>query len=549
MDLRLTGTAVRIVRRLSVMPGVGNLLWQGFRRDLAIDQLRALAPRELPSPELEPRPWQARSHGWTSSGFDAPTVTGGRSTGSRLRSWFAAGGSPLARLEEILAAHHLAGIRSPYLHLLEHRARMQATAAEARWRSGQTLGPLDGLPVPIKDQFCIRGEPTWGGTTYLGLEPAPADAWVLQRLDAAGAVLVATTHATECGINASGILQHRPGPRNAYAVDRAPGGSSTGSGVSVALGWSPSAVSSDGGGSIRIPASWNGVFGLKPTFQRVSSQGDRWSGTSMGHIGPIGQSTADLVELLATLSGVDPADPLTLYAPDQHQTAPWFQALGRGLRGARLGVVRSELAAADPEVAALVDQALASLAAEGAEIVEVELPLAAAAGAIGCLVIGTEVARLLATEYAAHASEFGDELAIFLHAMQRVSPEDAQLALACRTALRQQTASVFERVDLLILPSNVRPAEPYAPDEDCTPILHASASAAATRFHFLANLTGLPAGTVPLGLVDDLPVGLQVIGDAWDEASVFAFMAHAERMGMTDAVPRPPNFLGAPPMP
>jgi len=549
MDLRLTGNAVRILRHLWVLPGMGTLLWRVFRRDLGIDHLRDLAIRDLPRPEAEPRPIQARIHGWRSSGFRPPSVTGQRSTGSGLRAWFASGGSPLARLEQVLAAHADLGNRSPYIHLLEARARAQAKAAEARWRTGQTLGPLDGLLVPIKDHFGVRGEPTWGGTRYLGREVSTTDAWVVERLDAAGAVLVATTHATECGINASGVLEHRPGPRNAYAMDRAPGGSSTGSGVSVALGWSPSAVGSDGGGSIRIPASWNGVFGLKPTYQRVSSRGDRWSGTSMGHIGPIGQSTADLAELLATISGVDPTDPLTAYAPDLHQPAPWFDALGRGVRGARLGVIRTELEAADPEVARLVEGALKALVSEGAEIVDVDLPLATGAGGIGCLVIGTEVAKLLAGEYAAHSSEFGDELAVFLHAMRKVSPEDSQLAYACRTSLRTQAASVFQKVDLLVLPANVRPAPSYGPDEDCKAILHASASAVATRFHFLANLTGLPAGTLPLGMVDGLPVGLQVVGDAWDEASVFAVMAHAERMGLTDAVPRPPKFLAVSPSP
>lgn len=546
MDLRLTGTAVRVLRRLSALPGLGQLLWQGLRRDLGIDRLRSQAPMDLPPPEIEPRPIQARTHGWNSLQLGTPAVTGGRSTGNALRRGFASGASPVVRLEQVLSAHAAAGPRSPFIHLLETRARQQATASEARWRAGRTLGPLDGLLVPIKDHFSVRGEPTWGGTRFLGREIPAADAWVIERLDAAGAILVATTHATELGINALGLLEHRPGPRNAYANDRAPGGSSTGSGVSVALGWSPSSVGSDGGGSIRIPASWNGVFGLKPTFQRVSSRGDRWAGTSMGHTGPIGQSTQDLVELLAAISGLDSTDPFTAYAPDQHASAPWFDALGRGLRGAKLGVVRSELAAADPAIAGMVDAALRAFESEGAVLVDVEIPLAPAAGGIGCLVIGTEVARLLEREYVPHGTEFGDELTVFFHAMRRISPDDSRLANACRMALRLQAAAVFAKVDLLVLPSNVRPAPHYRPDEDCKPILHAAAAAEATRFHFLANLTGLPAGTLPMGMVDGLPVGLQVVGDAWDEASVFALLAHAERMGLTDAVARPQGFLGVP---
>ena len=444
-------------------------------------------------------------------------------------------------LETVLSAHTSTGSRSPFIALDVERAVGLAEASHKRWQAGTTLGPLDGLIVPVKDEFHMDGLPTRGGTPYQE-EPATTDAWLVRTLLRAGAIVVGKTHATEWGMNPCGVLEHAVGPRNVYSNEHAPGGSSTGSGVAVGLGWCPSAVGTDGGGSIRIPASLNGVFGLKPTYIRVGRTGDIWGSNTVSHIGTIGRSTTDVVEQLTATAGVDIDDPLTRWAPDAHNAKPWTTALTRGIKGARIGVIRGELDHASPAIAAQIRTALAALEADGATLVDVDIPLAHLVNGMGALVIASETVANIGDLYDAKRSQFGDELAIIVELIRRIDVNDMQRARRSRAALRRQVAAALRDVDILALPTTGLTAPAYALKEDKMGIMNSAATAAMTRFNFLGNLTGLPAGTVPIGLDNGLPVGLQFVGDAWDEASVIAAMAHCERLGLCD-LPAPPGLL------
>ncbi|MEN0064086.1 MAG: amidase [Myxococcota bacterium] len=539
---RLVGRPVRLLRQALAQSTLARAFWSFASRDFHLHELAALPIDQLAPIDPAPVPVGGRPpHQWIDQELGLPPVTRGRTAGSQWRAFFADGGSPVDVVRKVIAHHHELGPRSPFVVIDEPRAHEAAKASAERWQTGAPRGPLDGLIIPVKDEFHMRGLATLGGTAYR-TDLQAEDAWVVQQLTAAGAIVLGKTHCTEWGLNPSGILQHQVGPRNPYDETRAPGGSSTGSGVATGLGLCPSAVGSDGGGSVRIPACLNGVFGIKPTYIRVGRTGDQWGASSVAHIGPIGQTVADCVEQLAVTAGIDPDDPLTRFAPDGHDAEPWRTALGRGLKGCRIGVLREEFRDADAAVVQRVENALLALQSEGAILVDVSLALGSLVNAVGALTIATETAANLREDFADYGRQFGDELAILLRMMQLVPAQDFMTAARARAALRRATADLLTQVDLIAMPTTATPAARYSPNEDRQPILDTGATAAMTRFSFLGNLTGLPAGTVPIGLVDGTPVGLQLLGDAWDEASVFAAMAHAERAGLADLVPRPEGF-------
>jgi aspartyl-tRNA(Asn)/glutamyl-tRNA(Gln) amidotransferase subunit A len=353
---------------------------------------------------------------------------------------------------------------------------------------------------------------------------------------------VGKAHATENGMNPLGMSPHFEMPRNVYSSEHGAGGSSTGSAVAVALGLSTTAIGTDGRGSIRVPAAMNGVFGLKPTFNRLSSTGDIWRG-SVGHTGPIGQSVADLVDLMEVAAAYDPLDPMTQFAHDWDTVKPtWRHALGRGISGCRIGVLVDEFPDADPAIAEACRAALAALEADGATLVDVRIPHLRIVNAVGPIVIAGESAANAATDLAAHAAETSDELRLVYGLMGAVSAQLFLRASRARTGIRLRAAAALAEVDVLALPTQARTAAHYPLSETGQQVAHTTWTAAMTRFSFLGNLTGLPAGTAPVGMHDGLPMGLQILGDAWDEASVLAVLAHIERLGISE-LPLPRGYL------
>ncbi len=540
---RLSGSLLAVVRALAATP-VGALLWVSSAKELGIDTFRAVAPGDLGLiADLQVPLVGRRDHGWSSA--DLPLATPHRTTARTLHAAFAAGRlSPVDVTERWLNRHTHGpwgeSLRTPMASVDAHGAREQAQASAERFRAGRPLGPLDGVPVPVKDEVHVAELPTLGGTRHKSAIQR-TDAWVVSKLKAAGAVVAAKSHATEWGMNPCGTNAHHAFPRNVRSREHGAGGSSTGSAVAVGLGWTPMALGSDGGCSIRTPACLAGVQGIKPTWLRIGRTGDAWAGGTMGHLGPLGGTTQDLVDGLAAMAGVDPHDTTTSLAPDAHDAAPWQAALRRGVKGCRIGVIETEWADADPRIARLGEAALKALEADGAVIVRVEMPLAGIAQAAGALIIASETTAALHEDFLAHGRDYGDEMATIMQVMKRVPARDFLLASRVRTRLREQLAALYrERVDLLALPTAAGLAPKVAPDEQ--DVVNAAATANMSRFAFLGNLTGLPAGTVPTGLIHTLPAGIQFMGDAWDEASVFAVMAHAERQGWA-VLEAPPDFL------
>lgn len=427
----------------------------------------------------------------------------------------------------------------PILDFCEADAMRDAELATARYREGRPRGPLDGVPFVVKEEMSVRGLPRRIGTTFEDPSPCVEDGTVVGRLRDAGAIVLGTTPMTEYGMTPTGANPHRVMPRNPHATDRLAGGSSTGSGVAVATGLAPIAVGCDGGGSIRIPAATNGVFGIKPTWGRVSRWGDMAVG-SVAHVGPLGASSLDLAYILGVIQGPDPRDPQTLAQPPMGDPV---RAIARGVRGLVIGLPETEWSDAEGSVTSACRVALRELERDGAKIVPVEIEMARYAPAIGYVTIGVESLALLRTEWRDHADEMSWDLQVSLAALGCMSASDYADALRLRAGLRKQMAHAFESIDVLALPTLARTAARVTDDEMKSGFLDSVAIAAACRFNFLANLTGHPALSCPVGLDQErLPIGLQLVGDVWDEPTLLAASAQLERAGAAKAE-RPSVFV------
>jgi len=544
-DLRLVGSKLGWVRALAENPLTRGLLWKVVSQDFHIAELEALTGAGRGRVEEVPKPVQGAAPRQWGSGQSLDLPETPRDTGHKLREAFRSGSTtPVEVLDAVLgridSADFGPSTHSPWVELDRDGARQAAEASAKRWAAGEPLGPLDGLIVPVKDEFHMRGLPTRGGTSWRN-QPVDTDAFIVQRLRAGGAVLLGKAHCTESGLNPLGFNPHFDYPRNVYSEAHGAGGSSTGSAVAVGLGMATVAVSTDGGGSIRIPAAVNGLFGIKPSLQRFGRTGDIWVG-SVGHTGPIGQSASDLVDLMEVCSAPDPGDPLTDFPPDWGAVeSTWRPALGRGIEGCRIGVLRRSMGSADSAISSACEAALGALEAEGAVLVDVDFDLLSVVNAVGPLIIAGESAANAYDDMLAHRHETGDELRLVYALMEQISAQQHLRTMRVRTQLRHDLAEALSGVDLLALPSTGRLASPYALSENRIEIADTAWTAAMTEHNFLANLTGVPAASVPVGMHAGLPIGLQLIGDAWDEASVLAAVAHLERLGVSQ-IPLSPGY-------
>lgn len=540
---RLSGRALRAIVRATDAELVRKLVGGLMRSDLRISELRGL-PWSARGPQpLSARPVQARPAPQRPAGdLPLPTIERAHApTAQRFTDLYARGAlTPVDVARRCFVASRDLASRSPSMDPLlyrdEARAMRDAEASARRWQAERPLGPLDGVPVPVKEEVDLDGQGARLGTARPARTDA-VDATAVARLRAAGAIVLGHTSMTEYGMSPLGVNARRVLPRNAVSTQHAAGGSSTGSAVAVAIGMCPVALGSDGGGSIRSPAAFNGIYGIKPTFGRISRHGDGFGGT-VAHVGPLGASPLDLAHFLQVTSGVDPHDELTAGNPGF--VRGWLEeAMKRGVRGLRIGVLETEIDAASPEIARGVRGALAGLEKEGAVLVPISIPLAMWAPSIGYLTIGLEAHAALLEDQRSAWDDLGPDLQLLCRVMSTFSSDDYLDAQQLRSGLRRETAAVLREVDVLALPTIGRTAPMVSDDDVLGGMADTPELDAACRFAFFGNLTGLPAGTAPVGRASSgLPYGLQIMGDAWDEASVLQVLAHLERSGIAE-VPRP----------
>ncbi len=442
--------------------------------------------------------------------------------------------TPSQHLERVLDAVRSAASRTPahaaFRQLDEVRAREAARAASERYANGTPLGPLDGVPVGVKDEVDMEGLPTLSGTTWMPRLPCAKDATVVARLRAAGAVLVGKTVQHELGIGATGISPHETRtPRNPHDPARAPGGSSSGSAVAVALGLVPLAIGTDAGGSIRIPASLCGVWGLKPTYGRIPITGDTNLGGTVGHVGPIARCVNDLALFVQTTAGADGADAFASGVPP-FEHARLDALYSRGARGLRVGVDEREWADASDDVRERCRDALRALERDGAKVVHVSVPMARHAQALGYLTMIGEAGALHGGDWEHHRHAMAWDVRLALALGRRFRASEFVHAQVLRQRLRRELAAALTAVDLWATPTTAITAPPVRAAAEVTGEADQPTINALVRYTFIGNLTGLPAGTAPVATDPaGLPIGLQLIGRAWDELSVLRGLHALER--------------------
>lgn len=403
----------------------------------------------------------------------------------------------------------------------------QARASAERHARGAPLGPLDGVPVAIKDELDQAHYPTTVGTAFLGGRgPAPADAEVVARLRAAGALLIGKTNMHEIGMGATGINAHHGAARNPYDPDTAAGGSSGGSAAAVAAGLCPLAIGADGGGSIRIPAALCGVVGLKPTFGRASERGAAPLCWSLAHVGPIGATARDVALGYLAIAGRDPGDPNTLRQP-----APTLAGFADGVAGLRLGVYRPWFEDADPEVVRACSAILAALVDQGATVVEVEIPELGVLSAAHSVTIAVEMATAHLHHHAASRADYAFETRFNLALARRLRGSDYVHAQRLRARLYGHVREALAQADVIVTPATACTAPRVAPDALATGESDLALLDRLCRFARAGNFTGLPAISFPAGYDQaGRPIGFQAMGRPWEEHVLLRIAQAAERV-------------------
>jgi Asp-tRNA(Asn)/Glu-tRNA(Gln) amidotransferase A subunit family amidase len=413
-------------------------------------------------------------------------------------------------LAAIAAADKLEPAMRTFIAVDQADVLRQARESAARWDKGRAIGPLDGVPIAVKDEFDVAGYPTTCGSKFL-VEKKATDALIVARLRAAGAVILGKTNMHEFGVFPSGINPWHGAARNPYDPACDTGGSSSGSGAAVAMGLCPIALGNDGGGSIRIPASLNGVAGIKATFGRVPTDGVPLLCWSLEHAGPLGASIADVTTALAVIT-------------DEKLALP---PLPKPLR---LGVCASWNAFADGEVRNIVDAAVEQLAMSvNARVVPVELPHIELSLPAGAATFTVEAAaslerHLLDDRPFAPSTRISLELARGLSAVAYVKAQRAR-ALVVRDFER-----AFEHVDAIVSPATCGTAPRYHADAVNGDELDEANTNRMVTFTFALNLSGMPAVAVPCGYDGvGLPVGMQIVTPHSQDLLALAVAAAVER--------------------
>ena len=398
---------------------------------------------------------------------------------------------------------------SAFVTLTADRALADARAAEAALGRGEA-GPLAGIPVAYKDLYATRGILTTAGSALLADWVPSEDSTCVRRLQQAGMVMLGKliTHEFAFGIQ---VPDHRfPPARNPWNPAHIPGGSSSGSGAALAAGLTVGSLGSDTGGSIRGPASFCGITGLKPTYGRVSRAGVVTLSWTLDHTGPMARSVEDCALMLQALAGHDSADP----ASSREPVTDYVGGIGRGIKGLKVGVPRAYFCDdMDAEVGAAFAQALDTLRQLGATVGDVEIPSIHVAPAFMVILL-SEAFAYHERDLREHPELYGAVLREKMMAGGLFRGDEYVQAQRLRARLCADTARVLESVDVLVTPTTPKPAPPFSVVLD--PNFPFARSNMAPF-----NMTGLPALALPCGFSRaGLPLSLQIAGRPFDESTV-----------------------------
>ena len=396
-------------------------------------------------------------------------------------------------------------------------ARERAKLADQELARGEGRGPLHGIPIAVKDLFRTQGVRTTGGSRLFEDYVPDYDATVVEWLRAGGAVLVAKSGMHELAYGITSSNPHFGAIRNPWDRDRIPGGSSGGSGAAVAAGMVFMAMGSDTGGSIRIPAAFCGVVGLKPTYGRVSRYGAMPLAFTLDHMGPLTRSVRDAAAVLNVIAGYDARDetssrrPVENYVPDPDPS----------IRGLRIGLPENFYCERlDPDVDAAVRAAFRAAESRGAEIVSLRVPDIEAINTVARIILLAEASALL-EPHLEHRDLFGADVLALLDQGRLLPATDYINAQRLRRGMQREFAALWPRVDCLFTPTTPITAPRIGETTVAAGSENEDVRLAATRLVRAINALGLPAVSIPCGADRrGLPIGLQIVGKPFAEALI-----------------------------
>ncbi len=430
------------------------------------------------------------------------------------------------------------GQLSSYITVCRDEALTDARQAEREIASGGYRGPMHGVPVAVKDQFHTKGIRTTGGSSILKDFVPDEDATVIANLHSAGAVLLGKLNMSEYAMGDA--FRHPYGqPRNPWDLARNPGTSSSGSGAATAASLCATSLGEDTGGSIRGPAAFCGLAGIRPSWGRVSRYGVLGASWSMDTVGPISRTVADCAMTLSAIAGHDPKDPYTWDTP----VPDYLARLDGEIRGIKVGVVRERMQtdAMDPEVLQLVEKAVSVLGELGAPVEDVSIPIIASSAVISATIIMVDAAVVHQKGIHEFLDRYDHNNQIRLLCGSILPAQAHQRANRLREVMRRQILDALEHVDVLIMPTSSIPAS-LIPARSGMGTKEDVMSGYAGRRSFTNpfNLANVPALSVNCGFTSqNLPVGLQVIGKPFQEELLFR-VAHAYEQATDWHTRRPP---------
>jgi len=431
--------------------------------------------------------------------------------------------------EAVLAAIRTRGqTLNAFTAVTEERARAKAAALDARRAQGGALGPLAGVPFAVKNLFDVAGLPTLAGSK-INREHAPAtrDAALIERLEAAGAILVGALNMGEYAYDFTGENVHDGPSRNPHDTLRMTGGSSGGSGSAVAGRLVPLALGSDTNGSIRVPASLCGIFGLKPTYGRLSRARTFPFVTSLDHVGPFARTVADLALAYDAMQGHDPDDPVCAQRP----AAPTLPRIDDGIDGLKIAVAGGYFRkGAAPEALTALQRVAAALAATR----EIEIPEAARARAAAYVITATEGAALHLDRLRTRAHDFDPAVRDRLIAGAMVPATLVNKAQKFRRWYRARMLELFTDVDVILAPATPCTAPLIGQQTFVLDGVELPVRANLGIYTQPISFIGLPVVAVPVPL-KPLPIGVQIIAAPWREDAALKVARALERAGVAIA--------------
>ncbi len=420
-----------------------------------------------------------------------------------------------------------------FITVLPKKALEEGAQAEKEMLAGEYRGPLHGVPVGIKDLICTEGVRTTMGSAFFEDYVPDHSATVVSKLEEAGAILIGKTNTHEFAYGPTGDSSRFGPTRNPHDPSRIPGGSSGGSGAAVAASLCYAALGSDTAASIRVPAALCGVVGMKPTFGRVSKSGAFPLAWTLDHVGPITHTVEDNALLLNVLAGYDEQDPFSIYKPAEDFT----RNLRRSVRGGVVGVPASHyFEHVEDEVERRVREAVEVFRSLGTEVREVEIPHLPETLKAQRIILAVEAYTIHEERLKNEPERFGDEISERLRDAEHLKAHRyAKARQVTKRRSLEEFEHTLEEVDVLLTPTVPIAATEIGQREVEIGGHEELVFSALTRFTGPTNLNGLPSLSVPCGLTPSgLPVGLQIIGRPFDEATVYHYGHAYETVTFTE---------------